>query len=127
MLLSKVVSKNKVTIRLTSERWQHITTSHLEIDSEDYKSIMDVINDPDIIFKGDQDEFLAVSDLVQLAEYGDDKLFIDYDKEADVLYVSFGRPQKADDAIQGEDGIIRRKKGKKIVGLTILNASRFRK
>lgn len=70
---------------------------------------------------------MAVSDLVQLAEYGNDKLFIDYDKEADVLYVSFGRPQKADDAIQGEDGIVRRKKGKKIVGLTILNASRFKK
>lgn len=70
---------------------------------------------------------MAISDLVQLAQYGDDKLFIDYDKEADVLYVSFGKPQKADDAIQGEDGIIRRKKGKKIVGLTILNASRFKK
>lgn len=27
--------------------------------------------------------------------------FLDYDQEADVLYVSFGKPQKADDAIQG--------------------------
>lgn len=69
---------------------------------------------------------MAISDLVQLAQYGQDKLFIDYDEEADVLYVSFGKPQKADDAIQGNDGIIRRKKGNKIVGLTILNASRFR-
>ena len=70
---------------------------------------------------------LAISDLVQLAKYGNDKLFIDYDEEADVLYVSFGKPQKADDSIHGEDDIIRRKKGNKIVGLTILNASRFRK
>ena len=70
---------------------------------------------------------MAISDLVQLAEYGNDKLFIDYDKEADILYVSFGRPQKADDAVQGADGIIRRKKGNKIVGLTILNATRFKK
>lgn len=70
---------------------------------------------------------LAISDLVFLAQYGDDKLFIDYDKEADVLYVSFGKPQRADDSVQGEDGIIRRKKGKKIVGLTVLNASRFKK
>lgn len=68
---------------------------------------------------------LAVSDLVQMAQYGKDKLFVDYDSEADVLYVSFGKPQKADDAVQGRDGIIRRKKGDKIVGLTILNASRF--
>lgn len=69
---------------------------------------------------------LAVSDLVQMAQYGQDKLFVDYDEEADVLYISFGKPRKADTAMQGEDGIIRRKKGDKIVGLTILNASRFR-
>lgn len=68
---------------------------------------------------------LAVSDLVQMAQYGKDKLFVDYDEEADVLYVSFGKPQKADDAIQDKDGIIRRKKDSKIVGLTILNASRY--
>lgn len=70
---------------------------------------------------------MAISDLVQLAQYGKDKLFIDYDEEADVLYVSFGKSQKADDSIQGKDGIIRRKKGAKIIGLTILNASRFQK
>lgn len=70
---------------------------------------------------------IAAYDLVRLAQYGNDKLFVDYDKEADVLYVSFGKPQKADDAVQGKDGIIRRKKGDKIVGLTILNASRFGK
>ena len=68
---------------------------------------------------------LAISDLVQMAQYGNDKLFVDYDEEADVLYVSFGKPQKADDAIQGKDGIIRRKKAGKIIGLTILQASRF--
>ena len=68
---------------------------------------------------------MVISDLVQLARFGNDKLFIDYDKEADVLYVSFGKPQKADDANQGKDGIIRRKKGNKVVGLTVLNASRF--
>lgn len=70
---------------------------------------------------------MAIADFVQLAQYGDDKLFIDYDKEADVLYVSFGKPQIAETAIQGKDGIIRRKKGNKIVGLTVLNASRFKK
>lgn len=52
---------------------------------------------------------------------------LDYDKEADVLYVSFGQPKKADDAVQGKDGIIRRKKKDQIIGLTILNASRFNK
>ncbi len=70
---------------------------------------------------------LAVPDFILLAKYSHDKLFIDYDEEADVLYVSFGKPQKADDSIHGEDDIIRRKKGNKIIGLTILNASRFKK
>lgn len=70
---------------------------------------------------------MAVADLVQLARFGNDKLFIDYDEEADVLYVSFGKPQKADNSIQGRDGIIRRKKDNKVVGLTILNASRIDK
>lgn len=67
----------------------------------------------------------VIADLIQLARLGKDKLFIDYDQEADVLYVSFGKPQKADDATQGKDGIITRKKGSKIIGLTILSASRF--
>ena len=68
---------------------------------------------------------LAIPDLVQLAKYGKDKLFIDYDEEADVLYISFGKPQKADDSVHGENDIIRRKKGNKVIGLTILNASCF--
>lgn len=65
---------------------------------------------------------IAAADLVNLAKYGKDKLFIDYDEEADVLYVSFGKPQKADNAIQ-EDGIIKRFRGNKIIGITILDAS----
>lgn len=70
---------------------------------------------------------LAVADFISLAKYGQDKLFIDYDEEADVLYISFGKPQKADDSVHGENDIIRRKKEKKIIGLTVLNASRFKK
>lgn len=69
---------------------------------------------------------LAIPDFIKLAQYGQDQLFVDYDEEADVLYISFGKPQKADDTIHGEGDIIRRKKGNKIIGLTILNASRFK-
>ena len=53
---------------------------------------------------------LVIPDLIQLANFGNDQFFIDYDKEADVLSISYGKPQKADDAIQ-EKGIIYRKKG----------------
>ena len=69
--------------------------------------------------------YIAVGDLVRLAKLGNSKLWVDYDKEADVLYVNFEGPKKADDARQGEDGIIRRTRKNKLVGLTILSASRF--
>lgn len=69
----------------------------------------------------------AIADLVRLASAGNSKLWVDYDREADILYISFDTPQKADDAEQGSDGIIRRKKNKKLIGLTILNASRYSK
>ena len=51
----------------------------------------------------------------------------DYEKQADVLYVSFGQPQKVSDTMPTERGILVRKKGKKVIGFTILNASRFLK
>jgi uncharacterized protein YuzE len=70
---------------------------------------------------------IAVDDLVKLALIGNSKLNVDYDKEVDVLYINFGKPKKADDAIQDKNGIIRRKRKGEIVGLTILNASRFSK
>jgi len=50
-------------------------------------------------------------------------VWIDYDKEVDVLYMSFRKPQRATSTIEMEDDILIRKDGKNIVGLTILNAS----
>jgi len=49
---------------------------------------------------------------------------VDYDPEGDVLYISFGKPQEADDSNITEEGVIVRLKEGKIVGLTILNASK---
>lgn len=45
-----------------------------------------------------------------------------YDDEADVLYISFGEPQPADNADLTDEGVIVRLREGKIVGLTILNA-----
>jgi len=50
-------------------------------------------------------------------------VWFDYDKEADVLYVSFRKPQRATETIELDDDILVRKDGKDIVGLTIMNAS----
>ena len=52
------------------------------------------------------------------------QLWINYDNEADVLYLSFRKPQKANETIETEDDILIRKEGKNIVGITILNASK---
>jgi uncharacterized protein YuzE len=52
------------------------------------------------------------------------KMWIDYDKEADVLYISFRRPQRATDTEMIDDGILIRYNGDEIVGITILEASK---
>ena len=49
-------------------------------------------------------------------------MWLDYDKEADVLYMSFRKPQRATETVEMGDDILIRKDGKDIVGLTILNA-----
>ena len=60
MLLATTISKKGVIIRLTDERWYHITTSHKEVDEKDFSQIMKIIEDPDVILKGDTGELLAV-------------------------------------------------------------------
>jgi len=55
------------------------------------------------------------------------KFWVDYDREADVLYISFQRPQKATESEMLEDGVILRYRGDKMVGLTILEASKRQK
>ncbi|WP_207691130.1 DUF2283 domain-containing protein [Desulfonema limicola] len=51
------------------------------------------------------------------------QVWINYDKEADVLYMSFRKPQRATETVELDDDMLLRKDGEKIVGLTILNAS----
>lgn len=50
-------------------------------------------------------------------------VWVDYDKEADVLYLSFRKPQRAKKTVETDDDILIRKDGNEIVGITILNAS----
>jgi uncharacterized protein YuzE len=51
------------------------------------------------------------------------QMAVDYDEGADVLYLSFTRPQDATNSEMRDDGIIVSRRGKEIVGLTILDAS----
>lgn len=52
------------------------------------------------------------------------KMLIDYDKEADVLYISFKRPQHATDSEMLENGVLLRYKEDELVGITVMNASK---
>ena len=49
--------------------------------------------------------------------------WVDYDEEADVLYIGFDRPQKATDTEMTDDGLLLRYRGEDLVGITVLNAS----
>jgi uncharacterized protein YuzE len=59
----------------------------------------------------------------QLVRFPAKQMWIDYDEEADVLYLSFCKPRKATDSELRDDGIIVHRRGKKVVGLTIQDAS----
>jgi uncharacterized protein YuzE len=49
------------------------------------------------------------------------RMWVDYDDEADVLYISFRKPQQANDSVM-ENDIISHYHNKEIIGLTILHA-----
>lgn len=60
------------------------------------------------------------SDMIKLPM---EHMWVDYDREADVLYLSFRKPQRATKTIETDDGILIRKDGNKVVGITILDVS----
>jgi len=55
------------------------------------------------------------------------KIWVDYDEEADVLYVNFKKPEQADDSELTDDEVIIRYEKGQVVGMTFLNASKRRK
>ena len=58
-----------------------------------------------------------------LVKLPSEHMWIDYDREADVLYLSFRKPQRAKRTIETDNDVLIRKDGRNIVGITILNAS----
>jgi uncharacterized protein YuzE len=59
----------------------------------------------------------------EITKLSEEHIWVDYDKEADVLYLSFRKPQRSKKTIEFNDDILVRKDGEEIVGVTILNAS----
>ena len=58
-----------------------------------------------------------------LLKFPERRFWVDYDAEADVLYISFRRPQQATDTEMTEEGMLLRYKDNELVGITILDAS----
>ena len=48
-----------------------------------------------------------------------EKIDLDYDEEADVLYISFREPREAKDSVEVEDGVIYRITDNEVIGITI--------
>ena len=53
-------------------------------------------------------------------------IFIDFDRDADVLYINFKKPSIATDSEILNDDIIIRKNDGETVGVTIMHASKYR-
>jgi uncharacterized protein YuzE len=58
-----------------------------------------------------------------LIDFPTQRFWVDYDRDADVLYISFQRPQKATDTEMTDDGLLLRYRRKQLVGITVLDAS----
>ena len=62
----------------------------------------------------------VVEAMPHLKRFPSNHFWVDYDEEADVLYVSFERPQRATDSILRDDNVVLRYRGKKLVGITVI-------
>lgn len=65
-----------------------------------------------------------IESLPNLLRLPSKQIWFDFDEEADVLYVSFERPQGATDSELTEEGVLMRYRGDQLVGVTILNAGK---
>ncbi len=54
-----VRSRNRVPVRLTDERWQHIVQRHPEV-AEQMSRVLETVEEPELIQQGDFGELLAV-------------------------------------------------------------------
>ena len=57
-----VFSKNRVSIRLTDERWSHITEEHCELAGMRLE-VLETVADPSRILAGNEGELLAVREV----------------------------------------------------------------
>lgn len=76
----------------------------------------------DVIDANVLEDLLKVA--AHLSRVGAPHLWIDYDAEADALYMNFQKPQRTTESELLENGVILRYRGDKLVGLVIFDASK---
>jgi len=76
---------------------------------------------------------MAITDVrkyTKLAEFLDEDhedIWLSYDQEADVIYIAFEKPMRADDSEMRDDNIVVRTRDGNVVGITLLNGSSWMK
>ncbi len=60
----------------------------------------------------------------QVLQLHQKNIWLSYDEEADVLYVNFKKPNRADDSELLDNDVLVRYEGEEIIGMTIMNASK---
>ncbi len=66
----------------------------------------------------------VINIIPQLLDIPYKNMWYTYDEKADVLYLNFKKPSHADDSVLTEDAIMIRYEEGKVVGMTIINASK---
>ena len=61
-MIDRIVSRNGVVIRLTDERWTHITEEHCELAGL-RSEVIDAVSHPDRVLLGGDGELIAVREL----------------------------------------------------------------
>ncbi len=61
-MIDQILSKNGVSIRLTDERWAHITEEHCELAGL-RSDVLETVLDPERIFIGGEGELIAVREM----------------------------------------------------------------
>lgn len=65
-----------------------------------------------------------VKSVPYLLQMPSNRTSLDYDEEADVLYISFKKPQRATDS-KMEDNIVYHYRNEELVGITVIGAKKY--
>ncbi|MFQ5793927.1 MAG: DUF2283 domain-containing protein [Candidatus Bipolaricaulia bacterium] len=71
----------------------------------------------------EEDVLKAAADMLKLPSK---RLWVDYDEEADVLYISFRKPQRASESIMEGELIYHYDNDDELVGITVMNVKALR-